>query len=139
MTIDEIMQTAISAKEKELNVLREKAENQRRIDYDACTAFLEKIRPLEKYRMGLTYEIFQRQYNVYSASEEYFLPRFGWRVELMRKSGPFYSLKCKIIDGVPMAKWDNSILWHGPEIKGQNEEGYFTAEQFAMYWASQIR
>lgn len=139
MTIDEIMQTAISAKEKELDVLREKAEIQRRIDYDACVAFLEKIRPLEKYRIGLTYEIYQHQYNVRSADEEYFLPRFGWRVVLTRKSGPFYDLKCKIINGVPMAKWNDSILWQGPKIKGQTEDGYFTAEQFAMYWASQIR
>lgn len=139
MTIDEIMQTAISAKEKELDVLREKAENQRRIDYDACAAFLEKIRPLEKYRIGLNYEIYQRQYNVHSADEEYFLPRFGWRVVLNNKCVMFYGLKCKIINGVPMAKWDDSILWHGPEIKGQTEEGYFTAEQFAMYWASKIR
>lgn len=137
MSVDEIMQNAISKKENELNVLREKAEEARRIAYDACAAFLKEIRPLEKY--GLVYDIYQRQYNVHSADEEYFLPRFGWRVELTRKAGPFYGLKCKIIDGVPMAKWDNSILWHGPKVDGENEDGYFTAEQFAMYLASQIR
>lgn len=137
MTIEEIMQNAVSEKEKELKELREKAEQKRQEDYNACSQFLGLIEPLRKY--GLNYEIYQRQYNVRSADEEYFLPRFGWRVELILKSRPFYGLRCKVIDGVAKAHWDNSILWHGPNIEGQDEDGYFTAEQFAMYWAKQIR
>ena len=93
MTIEEIMKTAISEKENELNELRKKAEEKRKIDYDACTAFLKEILPLGAY--GIKYELYQRQYNVHSADEEYFLPRFGWRVELRFVRAPFYDLYCK--------------------------------------------
>ena len=136
MTIEDIMENAVNAKKDELSVLREKAEIKRKLDYDACIAFLNEIAVLAKY--GICYELYQRQYNVHSADEEYFLPRFGWRVELRFVGAPFYELYCKKIDGVVKAKWRSSILWHGPKIDGEDKDGYFTAEQFASYWAKEV-
>lgn len=65
-------------------------------------------------------------------------PRFHWEITLKAKFHVFFTLECRMENDVAMARFKPTMLWSSPHIKGQNKDGYFTAEQFAIYWAGQI-
>jgi len=97
---------------------------------ELCHLFLKKIEFLNKY--GFRWELRAHCNNGNDCCMGY----YEWNVYLFNPTmatTPFENtLIVKEIEGEIKAKFRPTILGHGRHVKGQDKDGYFTAEQFVM-------
>ena len=97
---------------------------------ELCKRFFEQISFLNNY--GFRWEI--RSYC--NNGSDCCMPRYAWIVGIVNHTiatSPFESfLQVKEINGELRARFSPTILGKGRFVKGQDKEGYFTAEQFII-------
>ena len=91
-----------------------------------CQKFLDQILFLNNY--GYKWYIFSYCNNGDDCCRAF----YGWRVAISNKTiatSPFETIICKEFDGEVKGKWEPCMLGSGRFVEGQDENGWFTAEQ----------